>query len=61
MRVSNRDLPMNPLVAKTGHAAHQKQLSQTGCSSANRGPNSCKHRSSHDTAAPSTAAGGVVQ
>jgi len=36
--------------AKTAHAAHRERLGPTGGSSANRGPDSCKHRSSYDSA-----------
>ena len=49
------------LLAKTAHAGHREGLGPTGCSSANRTPDSCKHRSSHDSAALSAAAVGVEQ
>jgi hypothetical protein len=49
------------LFAKTTQAGHREQLGPTGCSSANRGSDVCKHRSSHDSAAPSAAAVGVEE
>jgi hypothetical protein len=39
--------------ATTAHARHREPLRPTACSSANRGPDGCKHRSSHVSADPS--------
>jgi hypothetical protein len=62
-RAQMRDSPPRAathlLLAETAHAAHRETARPTGCSSANRGPGSCKHRSSHYSGDPGAAAVGV--
>jgi hypothetical protein len=61
MRVSAGSAREDLLFAKTAHAAHRERPGPTGCSSANREPDSCKHRSSHDSGDLSAAAVGVME